>query len=115
LTARVHRPAREKGKGLIARPSKILLKFNHQAEVAMTLTIENPRAYELAKRLSEITGESVDEVVTQSIKERLDRFLKATLTEELLQIGRECAAKIKEPMKSTDHGDFLYDENGLPK
>jgi antitoxin VapB len=33
----------------------------------------------------------------------------------LLKIGRECAAHLKEPYKSAEHGDLLYDEKGLPK
>jgi hypothetical protein len=37
------------------------------------------------------------------------------LAERLLEIGRECAAHFKEPYRSIDHGDLLYDKNGLPK
>ena len=33
--------------------------------------------------------------------------------EELLEIGRRCAARLKEP--AMDHADLLYDERGLPK
>jgi hypothetical protein len=32
-----------------------------------------------------------------------------------MDIGKRCAAYIKEPISSLDHGDFLYDEQGLPK
>ncbi len=33
-----------------------------------------------------------------------------------MEIGRDCAAAhLKEPYKSGDHGDLLYDDQGLPK
>jgi antitoxin VapB len=37
------------------------------------------------------------------------------LAKRLLEPGKECAAHFKEPHKSMNHGDLLYDENGLPK
>jgi antitoxin VapB len=37
------------------------------------------------------------------------------LAARLLEIGRECASHLREPYKSVDHGDLLYDERGLPK
>ena len=40
---------------------------------------------------------------------------KEEFVERILMIARECAAYFKEPYKSIDHGDLLYDENGLPK
>lgn len=33
----------------------------------------------------------------------------------LLAIGRDCATRLKEPYRSADHGDLLYDELGLPR
>jgi antitoxin VapB len=37
------------------------------------------------------------------------------LSDRLLKIGEDCAAHLKEPFRSVDHGDLLYDERGLPK
>jgi hypothetical protein len=34
---------------------------------------------------------------------------------ELLTIGRRCAAHMPQPATSSDHGDLLYDDYGLPK
>jgi len=56
--------------------------------------------------------------VDTAVRERLERLRdkkKDGWAERLLQIGRECAPLWKEPYKSTDHGDLLYDEKGLPK
>jgi len=33
----------------------------------------------------------------------------------LLAIAKDCAARMKEPWKSMDIDEFLYDEKGLPK
>jgi len=40
---------------------------------------------------------------------------KVGLSGLLLAIGKESAPLFKEPYRSTDHGDLLYDEKGLPK
>jgi antitoxin VapB len=56
--------------------------------------------------------------VGEAVRERLDRVKgnsREGLAERLLQIGRECAAHLKEPYKSIDHGKLLYDEKGMPK
>ena len=37
------------------------------------------------------------------------------LTRQLTVIGRHCASLLKEGPSAAEHGDWLYDENGLPK
>lgn len=37
------------------------------------------------------------------------------LAARLLAIGRDCAVRLKEPYRSVEHGDLLYDERGLPR
>jgi hypothetical protein len=37
------------------------------------------------------------------------------LADRLLKLGKDCAAHLKEPFKSADHADLLYDEQGLPR
>jgi antitoxin VapB len=39
----------------------------------------------------------------------------AKLADHLLRIGRDCAANLREPYRSTDHGTILYDDRGLPQ
>jgi antitoxin VapB len=55
--------------------------------------------------------------VTQAVRERLDRVRhqKASLADRLLSIGKDCAARLKEPYRSIEHGDLLYDKDGLPR
>jgi antitoxin VapB len=52
------------------------------------------------------------------VRERLDRVRReqgVDLVERLLRIGRDCAAHLKQPFRSIDHADMLYDDRGLPK
>lgn len=37
------------------------------------------------------------------------------VADRLLAIGKDCAPRLKEPFRSADHGDLLYDERGLPR
>jgi antitoxin VapB len=47
--------------------------------------------------------------------ERVCRNSTEDRAERILKIGRECAAHIKEPYKSIDIDELLYDEKGMPK
>jgi antitoxin VapB len=72
----------------------------------------------MARELARATGESMTVAVSEAIRERLERVrgtFKKSRVERILEIGRDCAAHLKEPFKSVDHGDLLYDEKGLPK
>jgi antitoxin VapB len=84
----------------------------------MTLNIKNNEAHQLARQLAKITNESMTEAVTKALRERLERVRggrKSDLAERLLRIGRDCAAHLREPFRSAEHGDLLYDDKGLPR
>ena len=84
----------------------------------MGMNIKNNEAQKLAHELSELTGESLTAAVTEAVRERLERVRSvrgAGLAERLLRIGKDCAAHLKEPFRSADHGDMLYDDRGLPR
>jgi antitoxin VapB len=84
----------------------------------MSLNIKNEKTHRLVRELAQVTGESMTAAVDKAVQERLERVRrnkKGNLAERLLQIGRECAAHMKEPYLSIDHGEMLYDEKGLPK
>jgi antitoxin VapB len=84
----------------------------------MSLNIKNKDAHKLARQLARLTGESMTEAVTEAVRERLQRVQgkhTVKLADRLLEIGRDCASRLKEPFRSGDHGDLLYDEKGLPK
>jgi antitoxin VapB len=72
----------------------------------------------MAQELAKLTGESMTAAVTEAVRERLERIRheRATgLAGRLLAIGKDCASRLKEPFRSADHGDLLYDELGLPR
>ena len=84
----------------------------------MGMNIKNREAHLLAEELSKLTGESMTTAVTIALRERLTRVRHQrgpSLADRLLAIGRDCAARLKEPFRSADHGDILYDERGLPR
>lgn len=84
----------------------------------MSLNIKSDDTHRLAQELSGLTGESLTTAVTVAVRERLDRVRqqkKGSLSDRLLDIGKDCAAHLREPFRSIDHGELLYDEKGLPK
>ena len=84
----------------------------------MSLNIKNKEAHKLANQLAKLTGENMTEAVTKAVRERLDKLRSqhgAGLADRLVKIGKDCAAHLKEPFRSADHDDLLYDEKGLPK
>jgi len=84
----------------------------------MSMNIKSEEAHRLARELARLTGESMTAAVTAAVRERLDRLRREAsngLADRLLAIGKDCAVRLKEPFRSGDHGDLLYDERGLPR
>lgn len=83
----------------------------------MALNIKSDEAHRLARELAALTGESMSTAVAIALQERIDRLRRERnegMAGRLLAIGREAAPLFKEPYRSLDHGDLLYDESGLP-
>lgn len=84
----------------------------------MSLNIKDEETHALARRVAELTGESMTAAVNHALRERLQKIDNKSddqFVERLMKIARETAKLWKEPYRSMDHGDLLYDENGLPK
>jgi antitoxin VapB len=84
----------------------------------MSLNIKNREAHRLAQQLANVTGESLTTAVTEALRERLERVRRNPregMAERLMKIAKECGPRWKEPFRSMEHGDLLYDEKGLPK
>jgi antitoxin VapB len=81
-----------------------------------TLNVKDPEAHQLASQIARLTGKSLTQVVTEALRDRLDKLerskRKASL-EELNEIALSISRNIKRPYE--DHATLLYDENGLPK
>ncbi len=85
----------------------------------MAFNIKNEEAHKLARQLAKMTGETMTQALIKALRAQIERTRKERgaggLAERLMKISRECAPLWKEPYRSTDHGDLLYDEKGLPK
>jgi len=84
----------------------------------MSLNIKNEKTHKLAQELARLTGESMTVAVGEAIRERLERVRgnsRKGMAKRLMKIAKECGPLWKEPYRSIDHGDLLYDEKGLPK
>jgi antitoxin VapB len=83
----------------------------------MSLNIKSAETYQLVQELAALTGETQTRAVTVAVRERLERVRhlhEVGLADRLLAIGRDTAPRLHEPFRTTDHGDLLYDERGLP-
>jgi len=84
----------------------------------MGFNIKSEETHRLARKLADLTGESMTAAVTQAIRERLERVRHAkrgSLADRLLVIGKRTAGHLKDPFRSADHADLLYDDRGLPR
>ena len=84
----------------------------------MSLNIKSDETHRLVRELANLTGQSMTAAVTEAVRERLARLRRdeaTSLADRLLAIGRDCAARLKEPFRTIDHGDLLYDERGMPR
>ena len=84
----------------------------------MGLNIKNEEAHELAAELASLTGRSMTAVVIDALRTRLEQLRrsqeKETRLEDLMAIGKRCAAHIHQPVTALQHGEILYNEMGMP-
>ncbi len=85
----------------------------------MSLNIKNEETCRLAGELARLTGETMTGAITVALKERLQRERRERSVEarvrELHAIGQRCVRLLRDGPSAVAHGDFLYDERGLPK
>jgi len=85
----------------------------------MSLNIKNEETYRLVRELADLTGESMTGAVTEAVRERLERLRrehdKAGMAERILAIAADMRARLPDDFFDVEHGDLLYDEDGLPK
>lgn len=85
----------------------------------MALTIKNEETRRLAQELAALTGESLTAAVTEAVRERLEKVKhdreRESLAERIMAISRRSALRFKEPWRSMNFDELLYDERGLPK
>jgi antitoxin VapB len=83
----------------------------------MSMNIKDEEAHRLAKALAAATGETVTAAVKSAVREKLERLglppRGRASVEEILAFADKIARRVK--TKPAPHGDWLYDEYGLPK
>ena len=84
----------------------------------MSLNIKNEETCRLAGELAQLTGETMTGAITIALRERLERERRERSVEVRIQklraIRKRCRRLLKDGPSAVEHGDFLYDENGLP-
>ena len=73
----------------------------------------------MAGELARLTGETMTGAITVALRDRLERERRERSVEVRLRkmraISERCAKLLREGGPPIDHGDFLYDDHGLPK
>ncbi len=81
----------------------------------MSLNIKNEETHRLAR---ELAGETMTGAVTVVLRERLEREQRERSVGERLRrmrpISKSIAKSLRPGPSAVAHGDFLYDEPGLP-
>ena len=84
----------------------------------MSLNIKNEETCRLASEMARLTGETMTGAITVALRERLEREKRARSVEarvqELRAIADRCAKLLGPGPSAVEHGDVLYDEQGLP-
>jgi antitoxin VapB len=85
----------------------------------MSLNIKNAETYRLIRELADLTGESLTGAVTEAVRERLDRLRRAKdepgMAARIHAIAADMRARLPDDFFEVDHGELLYDEDGLPR
>jgi antitoxin VapB len=85
----------------------------------MSLNIKNAETYRLIRELAELTGESLTGAVTEAVRERLDRLQRTAdepgMAARIHAIAADMRARLPDDFFDIDHGQLLYDEDGLPR
>ena len=85
----------------------------------MSLNIKNEETCRLASELANLTGETMTGAITVALQERLEREQRSRSFEERMEamraISERCSKLLRPGPSAVEHGDFLYDEHGLPK
>ncbi len=82
----------------------------------MALNIKNEEAERLAAEVAALTGSTKTQAIIDALKDKL--VYEHSSVEARIRQAEECirrASALMKGKKYIDHGEFLYDERGLPK
>ena len=86
----------------------------------MALSIKNPETERLARELAEVTGSTVTAALTAALEARLGEVRARGREQDvslqaLRRLSADAGPRWPEHLRGVDHGDLLYDEDGLPR
>ena len=82
----------------------------------MSIYIKDEETCRLADELAQLTGETVTDAITVALRQRLEREREiAERLKRMRAISKRIAKHLRPGPSAVEHGDWLYDENGLPK
>jgi antitoxin VapB len=85
----------------------------------MSLNIKNPETHRLVAELAGLTGKTLTGAVTDAVRSALEeerrRRGRRGMAKELLAIGHRCKPYLDPPVSSSNHGDELFNDEGLPE
>ena len=79
----------------------------------LRLNIKSDKAHQMTQELAKLAGEAGESImatVTEAVREGLERVRREHakgLADCLMTIGKDCASRLSEPLRSADHGDLL--------
>ena len=83
--------------------------------MGVQMNIKNAEAYALATELAEEAGVSLTQAVLDALRARKRELAKRDVVEEIMAMARDTRARLSPEALALDHGEYLYDELGLPK
>ena len=85
----------------------------------MSLNLKNPRAYELASELADLTGETLTTAVILALENRLraerEKRAPKRKADRMLEFAARFSQGIEQGATSQDPTDMFYDDAGMPK
>jgi len=85
----------------------------------MERTLKDEESCRLARDTAAMTGKKLTKVIMIALKQELEHRRRLARADELRSLlaadRKELAEHLKPGPSAVEHGDWLYDENGLPK
>ncbi len=83
--------------------------------MGVQLNIKSDEAYALATELAGKQGISLTQAVLEALRARQRELAKRDVVEEVMALARDTRARLSPEALALDHGEYLYDEMGMPK
>lgn len=83
----------------------------------MAFNIKNEETLQRARQIAAQTGESIATVIDEAVAERARKLgvVDEELVARILRRTNRIAARLSPEVKALDHGNYLYDDLGMPK